>query len=390
MGSVIGTQLDERLIYQATKHVFVGKYAKIRKRTVVETSINNNLLAGNPVQQVVNDHGYNAVAEIVLKLLSEKVYESATIASQRFPDLSQPLSFQTAVNTHVEAEATGTGQVALEAVELTNSDNSKETGHTKEDTKPLQDARDSTACDIAGIPSSFPVYLPFPTEHLLMEKLQKTLEAACYEYGIRELSSIMQERHWDCPEAAELSQWAELLGNKGNLKRQDSDKSLKELLHSIAQIRHTAVHRLRTSSAGLQRFLDDAEDLTRALGDNLYIQAIAKLNLETQSTLAELTQNKQSIQLRLEEARKEIAKQRAELDQKEQDNLRLMEREDMRYCAQAGERLGKALHLVGKFAVVLENEDPAMGGMDGDNTCPVSDTDSNLDHAEHFEDCSES
>lgn len=138
MGSVIGTQLDERLIYQATKHVFVGKYAKIRKRGVVETSINNNLLAGNPVQQVVTDHGYNAVAEIVLKLLAEKVYESAAIASQRFPDLPQPSSVQTAVNTHVEAEATGTEQVALEAVELTNSDNSQETGHTKEDIKPLQ------------------------------------------------------------------------------------------------------------------------------------------------------------------------------------------------------------------------------------------------------------
>ncbi|KAI1027867.1 hypothetical protein LB503_011827 [Fusarium chuoi] len=354
MGSVIGTQLDERLIYQATKHVFVGKYAKIRKRGVVETSINNNLLAGNPVQQVVTDHGYNAVAEIVLKLLAEKVYESAAIASQRFPDLPQPSSVQTAVNTHVEAEATGTEQVALEAVELTNSDNSQETGHTKEDIKPLQ------------------VYLPFPTEHLLIEKLQKTLEGACYEYGIRELSSIMQERHWDCPEAAELSQWAELLGNKGNLKRQGSDRSLEELLHSIAQIRHTAVHRVRTSSAGLQRFLDDAEYLTRALGT------------------IQLAQNKQSIQPRLEEAQEEIAKQRAELDQKEQDNLRRMEMEDMRYCAQAGERLGKALHLVGKFAVVPENEDPAMGGMDGDNTCLVSDTDSNLDHAEHFEDCSES
>ncbi|KAF5651871.1 hypothetical protein F25303_3836 [Fusarium sp. NRRL 25303] len=390
MGSVIGTQLHERLIYQATKHVFVGKYAKIRKRAVVETSINNNLLAGNPVQQVVNDHGYNAVAEIVLKLLSEKVYESAAIASQRFPDLSQPSLVQTAVNTHVEAEATRTEQVALEGDELSNSDNSKETGHTEEDMKPLQDVSDGTACDIAGIPLSFPVYLPFPTEHLLMEKLQKVLEAACYEYGVRELSSIMQDRHWDCPEAVELSQWAELLGNKGNLKRQGSKNSLKKLLHSIAQIRHTAVHRVRTSSIGLQQFLADAEDLTRALGDNTYIQAIAKLNLETQSTLTELAQNKQFIQLRLEEAQEEIAKQRAELDQKEQDNLRRMKREDMKYCSQAGARLGKALHLVGKFAVVPESEHAGMGGMDGDDACPVSDTDSNLDHAEHFEDCSES
>ena len=85
MGSVIGTQLDERLIYQATKHVFVGKYAKIRKRGVVEMSINNNLLVGNPVQQVVTDHGYNAVAEIVLKLLSDKVYEIAETSPGSLP-----------------------------------------------------------------------------------------------------------------------------------------------------------------------------------------------------------------------------------------------------------------------------------------------------------------
>ncbi|CCT66549.1 uncharacterized protein FFUJ_03586 [Fusarium fujikuroi IMI 58289] len=390
MTPVICKQPDERVIYQATKHVFVGKYAKLRDRGCVRMSINNNLRKGSLVQEVVTQHGFDAVAQTVLKLLSDKVYESDMVVRQRFPDLYEPASVQTAVRKQGEAEATRAEHVAVEVVEQTNLVNGQDMRHTEEDITTVNDSRDGSACDIAGISLSFPVYLPFPTEHLLMEKLQKVLEAACYEYGVRELSSILQERHWDCPEAVELSQWAELLGNKGNLKRQDSDRSLKELLHSIAQIRHTAVHRLRTSSVGLQRFLADAEDLTRALGDNLYIQAIAKLNLETQSTLTELAQNKQSIQLRLEEAQEEIAKQRAELDQKEQDNLRRMEREDMRYCAQAGERLGKALHLVGKFAVVPESEDPAMGGMDSDNACPASDTDSNLDHAEHFEDCSES
>ncbi|KAG4290151.1 hypothetical protein FPRO06_02037 [Fusarium proliferatum] len=406
MTPVICKQPDERVIYQATKHVFVGKYAKLRDRGCVRMSINNNLRKGSLVQKVVTQHGFDAVAQTVLKLLSDKVYESDMIVRQRFPDLYEPPSVQTAARKQGEAEATRAEHVAVEVVEQTNSVNGQDMRHTEEDITTVNgmshpfrvinsnqgwpDTRDGSACDIAGISLSFPVYLPFPTEHLLMEKLQKVLEAACYEYGVRELSTIMQERHWDCPEAVELSQWAELLGNKGKLKRQDSDRSLKELLHSIAQIRHTAVHRLRTSSVGLQRFLADAEDLTRALGDNLYIQAIAKLNLETQSTLTELAQNKQSIQLRLEEAQEEIAKQRAELDQKEQDNLRRMEREDMRYCAQAGERLGKALHLVGKFAVMSESEDQAIGGMDSDDACPVSDTDSNLDHAEHFEDCSES
>ncbi|KAF5622701.1 uncharacterized protein FTJAE_10824 [Fusarium tjaetaba] len=390
MGPAIGTQLDERVIYQATKHVFVGKYAKIRELRVVWQSINNNLLVGNPVQQVVTDHGYDAVAEAVLKLLIERVYESAAIASQRFPDLSEPSSVQTAVSTQVEAETTRTEQVTLEDVKVANSDKSQETGHTEEDTKPVQDASDGHACDIAGISLSSLVYLPFPTEHLLMQKLQKVLEAACYEYGVRELSSIMQDRHWDCPEAVELSQWADLLGNKGKLKLKGKKKSLKKLLPSIAQIRHTAVHRLRTDSTGLQRFLADAEDLTKALGDDIYTQAIAKLSLDTQSTLKELAENKQSIQQQLQDAQEEVARQRAELDQKEQDNLRRMEREDRIYCAQAGERLEKAIRVMESFAVVPKSENSAMGGMGDGDAPPISDTDSNLDDAEHFEDCSES
>lgn len=223
-----------------------------------------------------------------------------------------------------------------------------------------------------------------------MEKLQKVLETACYEYGVRELSSIVQHRDWDCPESVKLNQWAELLGHEGNLKRQGTGKALKELLRSIAQIRHTAVHRLRTNSRGLEQFLADAEDLARILGDNIYTQVISQMRIDAQSTLTELAQNKQFIQLQLEKAQEEIAKQRAELDQKEQENLRRMEREDKRYRAMAGQRLQQALNLVGNFAIAPESENMALDGMGGDDVYPVSDDDSNLDHAEQFEDCSES
>ncbi|KAF4955663.1 hypothetical protein FGADI_4356 [Fusarium gaditjirri] len=363
------------------------KYEEQRPAT---GKIFTSLLLRSPVHQVVTRHGFDAVAQTVLKLLSDKVYESAVIASQRFPDLFEPSPVQVAARAQGEAEATRTEQATLEAVELTNSPNSQDIHHTEEDLTAIHDARDGSACNVAGISLLFPVYLPFPTEHLLMEKLQKLLETACYEYGARELSSVMQDRHWDCPEAVELSQWAELLGHEGNLKRQGSGKPLKELLRSIAQIRHTAVHRLRTSSTGLQRFLADAEDLARALGDNIYTQAIAKLSLDTQSTLTELTKNKQSIQLQLEQAQEEIAKQRAELDQKEQENLRHMEREDKMYRDLAGEKLQKALNIVENFSVALENKDLTEGDMGGDDINPVSDEESGSGHAEQFEDCSES
>ncbi|EXM24360.1 hypothetical protein FOTG_08377 [Fusarium oxysporum f. sp. vasinfectum 25433] len=358
MDLVIGTELSERVIYQATKNIFNGQYAKLRDRGVVRASINNHLQRGSLVQQVVTRHGFDAVSREVLKLLSDKVYESTPIARQRFPDLFEPSTAQNTARTQLEAEATRTEQAALKGIEETHSDDN-------------QDIRDLQALQATLLAVHF-------------------LETACYEYGVRELSSIVQHRDWDCPESVELNQWAELLGHEGNLKRQGTGKALKELLRSIAQIRHTAVHRLRTNSRGLEQFLADAEDLARILGDNIYTQVISQMRLDAQSTLRELAQNKQFIQLQLEEAQEEIAKQRAELDQKEQENLRRMEREDKRYRAMAGQRLQQALNLVGNFAIAPESENMALSGMGRDDVYPVSDDDSNLDHAEQFEDCSES
>ncbi|KAF5974427.1 hypothetical protein FBULB1_7795 [Fusarium bulbicola] len=222
-----------------------------------------------------------------------------------------------------------------------------------------------------------------------MEQLQKILELACYQYGASKIPGIMQNLGWDCPESVELSIWADLLGREGNLERHGDDKPLAELLASIAQIRHTAVHRLRTSSTGLERFLADAEDLAVVLGDNIYTKAISQLRLDARSIFAELTRNKELTQLRLETAQKEIAKQRAELDEKEQENMRQMQREDDRYRALAGKRLEKALHVLGDLRVASKNEKAGLSGMDGDEAVTISGDDGEFEHAEQFEDCSE-
>ncbi|KAF5976578.1 hypothetical protein FBULB1_6889 [Fusarium bulbicola] len=322
---VIGTQLNEGVVYQATKNIFSSKDAKMTDRGA------------------------------------------------------------TATGTQIEAKSTGTEQATLDGIGETDLDGNQDISYTKEYPEIVYVASDSTANDITGSLQSFAVHLPFPTEHLLMEKLQKTLELACYQYGIRNLQSAMEMRDWDCPEAVELNRWTELLEKEGNLQQEGFNKPLKELLQSIAQIRHTAVHRVRTDSSGLQRFLADAEDLARALGDDTCREAISKLRLDTQSTITELTENKQCLKLQLDKAQKEIAKRRAELDQQGQENLRHMENEDKRYCALAGEKLQRALHLIGSLAIAPGTGDAVLNG-DRD---PVSD-DSNLDHADHFEDCIES
>ncbi|KAF9766322.1 hypothetical protein IL306_001289 [Fusarium sp. DS 682] len=368
------TQLEDRVIYQATREIFVGEKAKFREI--------------GPVKQYVDCNRHKGSLS-VLRLMLDSVYESTSIASQRFPDLFEPSRTQTAARTQLEAEASKSEEAALEGIIQTHDNDNQEKPGLTECKSASYEAIDNSTCNEVGTSSLFPACLPFPAEHLLMEKLQKVLEFACYEYGIRTLPNIMKNHGWDCPESVELSRWAELLGREGNLEQEGKGKPLKELLHSIAAIRHTAVHRLRTNSTGLERFLADAEDLAGVLGDNIYTKAISKLRADARSTIEELTRNKQFIQLQLEKAQEDIAKQRAELDQKEQENLRHMEQEDEKYRALAGERLGRALDLMGDLKVASRSEDTVLNRMDGDEAVPVSDADSDLDHGDQFEDCSE-
>lgn len=219
-----------------------------------------------------------------------------------------------------------------------------------------------------------------------MEKLQKTLELTCYEFGARVLPDIMRKRGWDCPESVELNKWTELLKREGVVERNSTRKPLKELLHSIANIRHTAVHRLRTNSIGLERFLGDAEDLAGALGNTVYANAISQLRSNAESALAELRQNKQFLQLRLDKTRAAIAKQRAELDRREQEAMDRMREEDEKYGMLAGERLEKALELMGDFKAIAKGENNVLDGV-SDDIEEMMDEDDGI--MEEFEDCEE-
>jgi hypothetical protein len=114
---VIGTQLNEGVIYKATRDIFKHSYAEIRDRGVVNSLITNYSRTGTLMRQVVNKHGFDVVSKTVLKLLSDKVYESTTIARQRFPDLFEPPTSQKAVKAPTEGEATTTEQAAVNGVD---------------------------------------------------------------------------------------------------------------------------------------------------------------------------------------------------------------------------------------------------------------------------------
>ena len=185
-----------------------------------------------------------------------------------------------------------------------------------------------------------------------MVQIQKVLEHALYVFGQKALPHVLVERGWDCPELGELNKWTKVLKRQPLLDNVETNKTQQAFLQSIERIRHTAVHRLRTSSRGLEQFLADAEAISKVLGDTLYSEAVSQLRVETQAAIDELTQNKRFLQLRLVDTQTKIAKQRAELDQLERETIASIRKSDAKYQRLAGEKLERTLELVERSVAV--------------------------------------
>jgi hypothetical protein len=197
------------------------------------------------------------------------------------------------------------------------------------------------------VPSLYPVYLPYQTQHRLLLKVQGILENACYNFGSREMKGIIENEGWDCPECVELNVWARtFLANKDMFQPGDIQslgQSFSELTDSISHLRHTVVHRLRINANGLERFLADAEVLAQLLHDDPSARSLARLRRETQVSIDELKRNKDLLESRLNSKLKQISDQKIELDRLEQSVVDEMLKADKEYHLLAGSNLDEAI-----------------------------------------------
>lgn len=221
-----------------------------------------------------------------------------------------------------------------------------------------------------AVPPLFPVYLPFQAQHTLLVHLQKLLEQICYNFGKNAMPDIMQQRGWDCAEAVELNRWTEeFMKRQKQLPTSDqAKKPLEQLFRSIANIRHTAVHRIRISAKGVEQFLLDAESLATMFGDVNGAEKITNLRRETQTTMEELQRNKHFLRSKLEDTLRGIAAQREELKRLEATAIAEMEREDREYQVLASRSVDEAIApSEASFSTAIDTEkDTITGGEDTD------------------------
>ncbi|KAJ8126091.1 hypothetical protein O1611_g7549 [Lasiodiplodia mahajangana] len=341
---------DERVVYLALKNVFKGANAEVRQLKVVRKLITKSQQDAD-VADLINAHNIDTVCNIARTLLTEEIFESTLKAKIRFPEVFDVSPAQSAEREASEAEAAindanaiaGAVQGYSEDVQniISRADvadtESVETCHN-----PKLPAVQSTH----SVPSLFPIYLPLRTQHRILTDVQRILEDACFDFGQRAMPDILKRKRWDCSEAAELNLWAaELLQRQSEFANRADNigQPLTKLLRSVADIRHTAVHRICISARGLEQFLLNAESLATLLGDTTRLKSLTELRRSIQQAMEELERNKHVLGSKLRETLKRVAAQRAELDRIEEIAISDMLREDGEYQAFAGKNLEETI-----------------------------------------------
>ncbi|KAJ2977478.1 hypothetical protein NQ176_g4346 [Zarea fungicola] len=332
---------DERVVYLALKNIFKGQNAQARKSKTVSKLIRQHKTQES-VANLLREHNFDIICNLAVNLLSAEIFESTLKAKVRFPELFDASPTQSAEKEASEAEATRYEADAiknaiqsapnvfppiaeLQLVEKSSDPENDGPAAAQEVKEPHASKQANPFRQTASqVTSIFPVYLPHATEHRLFVRIQNMLEQVCYEYGSHKMPDVLQ-RH--------------VIVQQEPRRR----RSLRELFASIANIRHTAVHRLRVHAKGVDKYLNDAERFTILLGNKEQLQAISKLRRDTRTALDELERNKHLLRAKLDDTRQKISEQRKMLDAAEKMAIAEMETEDEQYQLLAGKCVDAAL-----------------------------------------------
>lgn len=177
--------------------------------------------------------------------------------------------------------------------------------------------------------------MPFQTQHIVLCAVQQLLEKACFEFATRSLPELVKREKWECAESIELNLWARILANhQSKFPQQDIDnlgKPLSELFDTIAQLRHTSVHRLQVGAVRIQSFLEDAQLLAELLHDEHCTQKLSYFRRQIYMGIEDIKRNKDLLESQYCATIKQIAAQKAELERQERSALDDMFKEDSQY-----------------------------------------------------------
>lgn len=207
----------------------------------------------------------------------------------------------------------------------------------------LLDSQQSTsqAPHALPIPRLHPVYLPFKTQHRILVSVQSLLEECCLEFGNTWVPDLMKARKWHEAESIELTEWTKRFSKYAKSLPPSAikpipGKSIAEVLFGTSTLRHSAVHRLSTSAAGILNILSSAITFAEALNDSKRADKIAEIKTQLEASIEEIVQHQNLLECKLTGQFEDIARRRAELDELERSSIEEMLETDEKQRTEVG------------------------------------------------------
>ncbi|KAL8402628.1 hypothetical protein RB596_009118 [Gaeumannomyces avenae] len=280
---------ERRRVYVQCRPIFSGENARERRGKKIIALVEGS----NSLHPLLREIGKDRVLQILQGLLDKGIFGSEHRAKVEFPDLFPPSPHRDAQRHASELSAARSTAEVLSEIS-SHSDKGRgfaagsEAGNksvmdTSVEPEPRAQSQEKVEEDRFSIrcPSLYPAYLPYQTQHLIVNKAQQVLEECCFDFATVSMSGLLQEKNWECPAAAELTEWTSMF-LKGKSRWPGLPKELgeegRELLLEVANIRHTAVHRLPTTAKELSSKIKAMELNKNILEDTLAseLQAIQK------------------------------------------------------------------------------------------------------------------
>ncbi len=151
----------------------------------------------------------------------------------------------------------------------------------------------------------------------------------------------MKAQGWNEVESIELTDWTKNVSQHvrslpSAAIHGASEKEIQEILLGVSDLRHSAVHRQPTSAPGISCMLSSALAFANALGCYDRAEKIANLKAELETCVADIREHHDLLQHRLSVQLEDIARQRAEIAQREQSVIEEALGVDKNQRAEAG------------------------------------------------------
>lgn len=192
-----------------------------------------------------------------------------------------------------------------------------------------------------SIPRLHPVYLPFKTQHKILVLVQYLLEECCLDFGNTWVPDLMEARKWKEAESIELTEWTKRFSKRAkslplSAFERVPGKSIAEVLFGTSNLRHSAVHRLPTSAAGILNMLSAAINFAEALRDSKRAEKVLEIRTQLEASVEEVVQHQNLLERKLTAQFEDIACRRAELDELERLSIEEMLATDKKQRTEVG------------------------------------------------------